>query len=235
MTSVDRILSSLRESERSSPATLPELLCTRCAQELPVTGVGLALMTDQGHQGVLASTDGPARSMEELQFTLGEGPCLDAYRESRPVLQPDLAHTAYARWPVFGPAVIDAGIAAIFAFPLQIGAIRLGVLALYRATSGNLDDDAFSDALAYADAAVMVLLELQSRTEPGGGLHSQLSAPLADRSEIHQATGIITVQASVGLVEALLLLRAHAFAGERSVLDVAHDVVARRVHFRGES
>lgn len=233
MTSVERILSSLRDSDRGT-ASLPELLCAMCAAELPIGGVGMALMSDRGHQGVVAATDGPARVMEDMQFTLGEGPCLDASLQGAPVLQPDLARTAPSRWPAFGPAVLEAGIAAIFAFPLQVGGIRLGVLDLYRDTSGNLGDRQLTDALAFADAAVVIMLHLQNQAGPDEGLHPQLSDPLGSRSEIHQATGMITVQAAVGLTEALLLLRAHAFAAERTVLDVARDVVRRRLRFRTE-
>lgn len=233
MTSVGQILASVLDGNPGA-ATLPELLCEMCTQALPVSGVGLALMSEDGHEGVVAATDGAARLMEDLQFTLGEGPCVDSSREGRPVLQPDLARTAPARWPAFGPAVLDAGIAAIFAFPLQVGAIRLGVLDLYRDTEGNLDDQQLTGALMFADAAVVVLLHLQKQMEPGGDLHPQLGDALGNRPEIHQATGMIAIQAVVGLTEALLLLRAHSFVKDRAILDVARDVVGRRLRFPPE-
>lgn len=230
---VNKILATLMNKDAGSD-TLPELLCKACADALPVSGVGMALMTDGGHKGAIAATDGPARLMEDLQFTLGEGPCVDASREGRPVLQPDLARTASARWPGFGPPVLDAGIAAIFAFPLQVGGIRLGVLDIYRSTAGNLDDEQLAHALAFADAAVVILVHLQSQTAPGEGTHPHLTDTFGSRPELHQATGMISVQALVGLTEALLLLRAHAFSAERSILDVARDVVSRRLRFPPE-
>jgi hypothetical protein len=95
-------------SDDPDQQTLPLRLCQDCQASLPVDGVGLALMTDAGHQGVVAATDGSATLMEDLQFTLGEGPCMDASRERRPFLQPDLARTARNRWPGFGPAVLEA-------------------------------------------------------------------------------------------------------------------------------
>jgi len=230
---VNKILATVM-SQDASTSTLPELLCQACADALPVSGVGMGLMTDSGHEGAIAATDGPARLMEDLQFTLGEGPCLDASREGRPVLQPDLARTAPRRWPVFGPAVLEAGIAAIFAFPLQVGWIRLGVLDIYRDTAGNLDDDELAQALAFADAAVVILVHLQSQVGAGQGMHPQLTDTAGNRPEIHQATGMVSVQALVGLTEAFLLLRAHSFSAERSILDVARDVVARRLRFPAE-
>lgn len=105
------------------------------------------MMTNEGHGGVLAATDGPATEMEDLQYTLGEGPYLDAYREGRPVLQPDLASTGMSRWPGYAPAALDAGVAATFAFPVQLGAARLGVLDLYRTTTGGLDSPQLAEAL----------------------------------------------------------------------------------------
>ena len=234
VTSVGLIISSLMEAGGKSE-TLPDLLSAACARAVRVTGVGMALMTDDGHQGVITATDGPAEVMEDLQFTLGEGPCMDASRSGRPVLQPDLAATAPQRWPGFGPAALDAGIAAIFAFPLQVGGIRLGVLDLYRDRPGHLNGQQLTEALSYSDAALVVLLHLQNRMRPGEGLHPQLADPLDHRAEIHQATGMIAVQASVGLTEALLMLRAHAHASERSTLETARDVVARRLRFGPES
>jgi hypothetical protein len=230
MRTSSQILSSVMAEDRG-PITLPERLCRQCAEALPIDGVGLALMNDAGHQGVIAATDGPATLMEDLQFTLGEGPCLDASRNRRPVLQPDLAQTAGTRWPGYGPAVLEAGIAAIFAFPLQVGAIRLGILDLYRETPGYLDAEQLADALAYADAAVVILLHLQGKMTPGEGLHPQLSDPLQSRAEIHQATGVISVQAVVGLTEALLLLRAHAYATDRPILNTAREVLAGTLRF----
>lgn len=230
MKTASEILSSVMAEDRG-PISLPERLCRHCAEDLPIDGVGLALMNDAGHQGVVAATDGSARLMEDLQFTLGEGPCLDASRDRRPVMQPDLAQTATTRWPGFGPAVLENGIAAIFAFPLQIGAIQLGILDLYRHTPGSLNAVQLADALAYADAAVVILLHLQGEMTPGQGLHPQLSDPLQSRAEIHQATGVIAVQAVVGLTEALLLLRAHAYAAERPILNAAREVLAGTLRF----
>lgn len=229
---VDQILMTLGQNKGT--AAMPELLCNACASDLPVTGVGMTLMTDGGHGGTIAATDGPARVMKELQLSLGEGPGMDASREGRPVLMPDLARTAPTKWPGFGPAALDAGIAAIFAFPLHVGGIRLGVLELYRSTTGNLDEEALTNALAYADAAVVILLQLQSKTEPSGALHRHLSGPISTVPEVHQATGMITVQAEVELTEAFLLLRARSYADDRAMLDVARDVVARRTQFAPE-
>lgn len=239
MDRVQRILADLESSDRvgHGRATLPEALCAACADALPVTGVGLALMSERGPEGLVAATDGLARTMEDLQFDLGEGPCVDASSGGRPVLQPQLRQTAVSRWPGFGPAALDAGIEAIFAFPLQVGAIRLGVLDLYRDVPGTLSPVVLRDALAFADAATRILLYLQGQMPADGGLHPDLHLPQHDRPEVHQATGMVAVQAAVGLAEALLVLRARAFSDERSILAVARDVVSGSLRFHpdGES
>ncbi len=215
-------------------ATLAEALCAACAAGLPVTGVGLALMNGDGPQGLVAASDGPATTLEQLQFSLGEGPCMDASRWGHPVLQPQLRATGPGRWPGFGPAALDAGVEAIFAFPLQVGAIRLGVLDLYRDAPGVLTPADLAEALAFTDAATNLLLHLQDQMPLNGGLHPDLGDATGRVAEVHQATGMVSVQAAVGLADALLLLRARGYACERTLLAVAHDVVTRTLQFLPE-
>jgi hypothetical protein len=213
---------------------LPERLCRACTEAVPVSGAGLALMTRAGHRGTITATDGPATTMEDLQQALGEGPCLDASRDGRPVLQSDLAATGTSRWPGFTAGALQAGIAAVFAFPLQVGAIQLAVLDLYRNTTGPLDRLQLAEALAFAEAATTILLQLQHTSPPGQPLHPELSEAVDGRREVYQAAGMITVQAAVSLAEALLLLQAHAFSAGRPMLEVAQDVVARQLRFGPE-
>jgi hypothetical protein len=228
---VAEILALLTE-DGDPAATLPDRLCVECLLALPVSGVGVALMTVDGPSGVvLAATDERARQLEELQFSLGEGPCVEASRRARPVLEPDLLAAGPARWPAFGMTVLEAGIRAIFAFPLRVGAIRVGVLDLYRDTPGSLTSLELADAMAFADAATELVLHLRDQHGESGAGYSALVGPVDSRAVIHQASGMITVQLGVGLAEALLRLRAHAHATGRPVSDVAADVVSRRLRF----
>ena len=220
-------------SQVAPPHTAPEALCQRlvqaCADALPVTGVGMVLMTDSGPAGVMAATDGPAATMEELQFTLGEGPCVESSRTGRPVLQPDLAVTGPPRWPAFSAGALEAGIRAIFALPLRVGGIRLGVLDLYRDEPGDLDPTSLTDALHFADAGTVLLLHLQSLAPAGTDV---VAVPvLEDRTQVHQATGVLSVQADVPLNHALALLRARAYAEGRPVLELARAVLGGQVRF----
>jgi hypothetical protein len=220
---VAEILSAVRAGARDT-ADLPGSLVRLCARTLPVSGAGLALMTDDGPAGTVAASDGGALELEELQFALGQGPCVDASRTGRPVLTPELAG-AYRSWPQFAAGADAAGLRAVFALPLQVGGIRLGVLDLYRDTAGELSVEELADALSFADAAVQVLLDLQARDTAQGTSPPHPLDVLDDRAEVHQATGVVSVRAGVGLAQALALLRARAYAEGRPIGDMARDVL----------
>jgi hypothetical protein len=228
------ILAKLIVQSATKSLSLPAALCAACVADLPMTGAAIVLQSIAGLDRVVAATEGIATVVEELQFELGEGPGVDALKQDGPVLRSDL-RSANARWPMFGPAARAAGVEAAFAFPLQVGGIHLGVLDLYRDTPGGLIDGVLSEALAYAEAATAVLLHLQALSHPSGGLHPQLTGFAADRAEIHQATGMISAQAEVTLVEALLLLRARSYSTNRTMLEVSRDVLGRRIRFHPDS
>jgi hypothetical protein len=227
---VDEILSRVADG-RALDASLPGRLCVECLVALPVTGVALALMTDVGPSGVvLAATDARARQLEELQFALDEGPCVEASRGDCPVLHPELTATGSVRWPRYGAAALEAGVHAIFAFPLQVGAVRIGVLDLYRDTPGRLSAVELADGLAFAEAAIVLLLYLQDHPGPDGE-RSALTGPIDGQAEVHQATGMISIQLGVSLTEALLRLRAYAYQTGQTVTAIAAEVISRRLHF----
>src|SRR5687768_2453444 len=211
----------------SGPSTSwPYSLVEACREATNVTGVGMALIDEAGIGGIVAATGGAAEHMEDLQFVLGEGPCVEASRSGQPVLCSDLAVDGAARWPAFASAAEAAGVAAAFTFPLRVGVIALGVLDLYRDSSGPLSGAQPREAVAFADAAVAVLLHLQERDggdTSGGDLAPRASAPpkeaslldLVDRrAVVHQAVGMLSVQLGVDLSEALLRLRAYAWSRE---------------------
>jgi hypothetical protein len=227
------ILSAVWAASRDGE-DLPDSLVRLCARTLPVSGVGLALMTDDGPAGTVAASDGGALQLEELQFTLAQGPCVDASRTGRPVLAPDLARTSSRTWPQFGAGADAAGLRAVFAFPLRVGGIRLGVLDLYRNTTGELSQVELADALSFADAATQLLLDLQAEDTALGMPPFHALAVLDDRAEVHQATGVVSVRARVSLAQALALLRARAYAEGRPIGDLARDVLDRVVEL-GES
>jgi hypothetical protein len=195
-----------------------------------MSGAGIMLISDDLPRGSVCSTDEVARAIEELQYTLGEGPGLDAYRTERPVVEPDLTGARTSRWPAFAPLALRAGARAVFGFPLLIGAVRLGALNLYRDRAGPLSDDQHADALVMADVAARAVLAMQANAPPGE-LAEELEAGIKLQFVVHQASGMVAVQLDVRIDEALIRLRARAFAEARPLRDVAGDVVARRLRF----
>jgi hypothetical protein len=182
----------------------------------------------------MRATDEVSERLAELQLTLGEGPCPDACSYGGPVLVSDLGEAeAGRRWPVFAPAARQAGAAAIFAFPLRIGAIRAGVMGLYRDRAGPLSAVQLGDALIFADTATLLMLDSPDQAAgeaaAGSGPGGQPAGLAAHRAEIDQATGMLTEQLGVGIEEAFIRLRAYAYAHDRRLADLARDIVARRL------
>ncbi|MDC0770703.1 ANTAR domain-containing protein [Streptomyces sp. HD] len=206
-------------------------VCTAAVAALPVGGAGLSAMSGTAPSHPLCSTDTVSEQLEELQLTLGEGPCVDAFVRGSAVLTPDLLTRGLQdRWMVFADAALEAGARAVFALPLQMGAISPGVLDLYANIPTVLDTEELADALAFADLATLVLLDARI-DETGGPRGGPVEDLGAYRAEIDQASGMLTVQLGVGIEEAFVRLRAYAFAQGRRLADVAADVVAGRLRF----
>ncbi|MBL7488750.1 GAF and ANTAR domain-containing protein [Frankia sp. AgB1.9] len=219
-------------ADRSGDASSLDRLCGGVVSALPVDGAAIAVTSDAAIRVYGGASDPITARLDDLQFTLGEGPGWDAVRHRRPVLVADLAGPSGRRWPMFAPAVLAAGFRAVFAFPLQIGAIRLGALGLVRARAGPLGDDTLADALVVVDVAALTLLDTQTADPPGTADPSAGLVPDAlglYRAEVHQATGMLMVQLGVSAQVALVRLRAHAYAAGQTVDEAARDVVARRL------
>lgn len=234
MTDRDRWLRLLHDGP-GDLASQPQKIAELCVQMLGVNGAGISLVSDTGHRGVVCATDDVSQRIEELQLTLGEGPCIDTVRTGTPVLVAELHDhddIAVWRWPTFMAAAADAGVRAVFAFPLRIGAIGLGALDMYRNQPGALDDDQLAGALLAAEAAAVAVLWL--KTSPDGALADTTDARGGHQAQVHQATGMIMVQLDVTIEQAYVLLRARAFSTGRPLHDVATDVVERRLRFSPE-
>jgi hypothetical protein len=145
-------------------------------------------------------------------------------------VEPDLAGAGSGRWAAFAEPVVAAGVGAVFGFPLRVGAVRLGALNLYRDRPGDLTDDQHADALVLAEVTTEAILLLQA-SAPAGTLADELARSADLHLVVHQAAGMVAVQLGINVADALVRLRAHAFAEGTPVQKVAEDVVARRLHF----
>jgi GAF domain-containing protein len=203
-------------------------LCAAVVPALAASGAGLSVMADNEVRGLTTASDPAAERIEELQFVLGEGPCIDAFATRRPVLVPDLADGAVGRWPGYTPAVRGAGVRAVFAFPLQVGAGRLGVLDVFRARPGPMSADELRQALTFAEVAVTTLLDGQSAARPGRAADG-LDQVMDTRAELFQAQGMVMVQLGIPISDALARMRAYAYAESLPLADVARDIVTGRL------
>jgi hypothetical protein len=186
------------------------------------------LMSGDIPSGSLGTTDEVSQLIEELQYTLGEGPCVDAHVQDRVVSEPDLADPVTPRWVAFTPPVLRAGARALFGFPLRIGTVRLGALNLYRDQPGSLSREQYADALTLAGLAAQSVLAAQAGA-PAGTVPSQLESEADFRFVVHNAAGMVSVQLDITVADALIRLRAYAFSHDRLLTDVAQDVVDRRL------
>jgi ANTAR domain len=206
-----------------------DALCRAAGGLLGVDGASVTALGGPAVREPLAATDGLSARLEELLLTTGEGPGADDLMFGSPMLIADLELVA-DRWPGFAPAAIAAGARALFAFPLQAGAIRAGVLSLYRAQPVPLTPQQLADGLVLADIALQLLLDASAGIIGVAG-YQPLDGMSASRAEVYQATGMISVQLGVSLEEAFVRLRAHAFTVGTPLDDIADEVVSRTLRF----
>jgi hypothetical protein len=223
-----RILDRLAAPDHHKAGTTR--LCELAADVTQLSGAGLMLMSGEVSRGSLCSSNKVSAELEDLQFTLGEGPCIDAFRLDRPVLESDLADPHATRWPAFTPAALRVGARAVFGFPVQVGVARLGSLNFYRDRPGALTDDQHADSLVMADVAARAVIAMQSEAPPGS-VPPEFEAAGGLRFVVHQASGMVSVQLGVTVTEALVRMRAHAFGHDVSLEALARDIVSRRKRF----
>jgi ANTAR domain len=213
-----------------SAGALVKRLCALAISEMSLSGCAVVLMSGAEPVGMLGGAGRHAAAVTELQFALGEGPCLQACESGAAVLLPDLDESAAQRWPAFIPAAVAAGVRAEFSLPLSEGPRGIGTFDLCRAEPGMLDGQQLADARAVADIARDAVLA--SRQVPDSAEFSALLDALgASRLVVHQATGMIAAQLGDSTGNALARLRAAAFESGRSIYDIARDVVSRQVRF----
>ena len=134
-------------------------VCAVAVSSAGLTGGWLAAARGGDPDFVVCVTSLVSEQLAELQLMLGEGPCHDVLASAAPVLAADLGDAEFGRrWPGFTPAARQLGAGAVFAFPLTAGAIRAGVLGLYRGSPGSLPDRQLGDLLILADVATVMLL-----------------------------------------------------------------------------
>lgn len=201
-------------------------VCRTAAAAIGVDGAGLTLLTSE-HRGPVCVHGALASLGEDLQLSLGEGPCVDAFEAGELIEVTDLA-SREGRWTMFSEEMADAGAGSLASLPLRIGGARFGALTLYRSAYGELSSDQVADSYVIAQLAAHLIVAQQARIE-GDQVISDLETGFARMEPVHQATGMIMAQLSVGAEDALARLRGAAYAAQRSAMEMAMDIVAGKV------
>lgn len=203
-------------------------LATTCVDDAGVDGCGVSIRDISSNPVMVHATNDVAAAIEDLQLTLGEGPCVDVTRSGTSVLVADLADLSAGLpadgWPVFRTEASSLGVGAVFAFPMLVGRVALGVVDLYRTVPGAMSSAQLTSTMSTVDSMGRYLL----RSDDG----SQPDSPLS--LVVHQAAGFVMVQLDSSIEEALVRLRASAYAAGRPVADIASEVVRGNIRFSEE-
>lgn len=200
---------------------------------LEVDAAAISLVFDGASSGTLGSSSPAARTYDELQFTFGEGPCLEAVARRIPILVVDLADPEEVRWPAYGPALLAHRIRGVCAIPVVVAGEFVGALDLFRSQPGPMPGENLAGAVTAAELAGIPVLDLMDGdleaavADPNSNAWAELNS--LSRAEVSQATGMLVAQLDVEPADALVRLRAHAYATGRSATDVARDILDRRL------
>jgi hypothetical protein len=228
---IDQQLLAALEGRRGVDAA--DRLCEACVNLFDIDAAAISLVFDGTNAGTLGSSDAAAKRYDELQFTLGEGPCLESVARRVPVLVLDLADPSDIRWPAYGPAMLANDIRFVFAMPVVVAGEHVGALDLFREIPRRLSEEQFAGAVVAAELAGIPLLDLME-----GDLQAAVGDPTSNawaelnslsRAEVSQATGMLVAQLGIEPTEALVRLRANAYATGRTATDVARDILDRRL------
>lgn len=213
-------------------------LCETCVALFDIDAAAISLVFDGATNSTLGCSDEHARDYDELQFIVGEGPCLESVTLGVPVLVTDLADRNERRWPLYGPALLQMRIRGVYAIPVVVAGEYVGALDLFRALPGQLPARELAGATIAAELAGIPLLDLLDHdlqaavAEPDSSAWIELA--VLSRAEVSQATGMLVAQLGLEPAEALLRLRAHAYATGRAATDVARDILERRLRLEAD-
>jgi hypothetical protein len=213
-------------------------LCGACVELLAVDGAALSIIYEGSISRSFGASSGLSRELDELQFTYGEGPCLEAVRDSTPVLVADLNEPPAGRWAGFADAATQRGVKAVFAFPVSISSLPIGALDLYRNDPGELDSAALAGSLIAAELAALPILDLMgidlnaAVADETSGAWEELTALM--RVEVYQAAGMLIAQLGVSASEAMVRLRGYAFSHDMTASEVAFQILDRKLRLMAD-
>lgn len=203
-------------------------LCGPFRETFGVTGAAVSTLGGPLGTGTVCSSDAESSRRDEIQFDLGEGPSWQAHQTGQAVVESDLVTSPSRAWPAAASALIAAGVASVAAFPLSYGRLDLGAVDLYSDERRELDDVEVDQATTLACIAGRSVL---TRALDALAAGDDSLFPTSFPREVHQASGMVMMQLGVGVDEALLVIRGHAWSSGRPLREVASEIVLHRLDF----
>jgi len=201
-------------------------LCAWFVSALPVQHAAISTLGEPFELETVCASDDVAAELERTQLDLGVGPCWQAKASRAPVLAHDLRLESDLSWPTLLTVAESYGVRSAYAFPMAVGAIDVGVVDLYATTTRALDAGEVENAWAMADVAAVRVVD-QVLSELGSPPRTEGSP----RRSLHQATGMVMAQLGVPSDDAMVVIRAHAFATGTSIPDVVEAIIRRDIDF----
>jgi hypothetical protein len=188
-------------------------------------GAGLTMLEDDRAQTVVATADF-VHAVDDVQYGLGEGPCLLAVSSRRTQTSGSLG--GEARWPRFGPRVGRMGVHSVLSLPLLLPDRVVGAMNVYAHTKEAFGPQAVRIGELFAGPAAVSVYNAQilARSQQ---LADQLREALTNRAVIDQALGIIRSRTGAGPDEAFDRLRAMSQSQHVKVAELAEGLVDEAV------
>ena len=214
-------------SELPDAAAQRKVLASPFLDALPISGLAISVLNREDKPTLLYASDSVAARLEELHFDLGEGPLFDCVASGNAILVPDVANAH--DWPMFLSDAQDMSTAALYVFPLTLGAVSIGAVLCHSSIPDTFgpDDAALGSALSRAIAGPALRLAVSM----AGGGDADDATPIETRREVHQATGMVLLQLNSTATDAFARMRAYAFSNGISLREVAKNVLAHDLDF----
>jgi GAF domain-containing protein len=200
-------------------------LADLAASVIPDGSCAVTMRRSEGEVATVANSDGFAARVDEIQYSGGEGPCLESLGTNREVLVNDLVEDD--RWPDYRVHAIAHGVRSSLSLPLSLGGgdTAIGALNLYGRRPGLFQDGLVEIGRSFGQQA-SVALTIAVRNVDQEALQSQLRDALTFRAVIDQAMGILMGQRRITAAAAFAVLREASQHQNRRMRDIAADLVS---------
>lgn len=188
-------------------------------------GAGLTLLESDRPQTVIA-TEPFVHEVDDVQYGLGEGPCLSAVTHGRTFTSGNLGGAT--QWPRFGPRVGRLGVHSALSLPLLAEDRSIGALNVYARPRDSFSAESVRLGEAFAGPAAVTVANAQALAK-AERVVGQLSDALHSRAQIDQAIGIVMARTGCSPEEAFTRLRGQSQVRQVKLAELARDLVADAV------